>query len=517
MRNVIDQAIFNSRLEAVCEEMGVTLMRSAFSANIKDRLDFSCAVFDTEGRLCAQAAHIPVHLGSMTYTMTEVVEGIRWRTGDVVVYNDPFLGGTHLPDVTLIAPVFVADELMGFVANRAHHANIGSSSPGSMPISRSITEEGVVIAPVKLLESGRSNPEAFRQLSKIEQPESCHEGLPLDFWAQLSACQIGIKRLGEMIESLGKQAYEEQLEALFDYADRLSTSVVEALDEGEYRFTDFMEGDGLIESDIPLCLTLRVSKQKLEFNFTGTASQVAGNINCPVSVTAAAIYYVYKCLLPPEAPTCAGAFSKLEITAPSGCLVNARYPAAVAAGNVETSSRLVDLVLGAISEILPGQIPAASQGTMNNIAIGAHGKKFSWNYYETIGGGAGASPLHAGNSAVQTHMTNTLNTPIESLELQYPLKIRRYQIATETGGAGLHQGGNGILREFEFEDAAEVTILSERRRHGAYGLQGGNAGKPGQNYLNGKPLGGKVALSVKSGDVLRIQTPGGGGWGDPAG
>lgn len=503
--------LFASRIEAVCDEMGAVLRRTAFSPNIKDRLDFSCAVFDRRGRLAAQAAHIPVHLGSMAYAMADIVGHLQWRPGDMVVVNDPYLGGTHLPDVTVIAPVFVAGELLGFVANRAHHANIGSETPGSMPVSRTLEEEGVVIPPSFIQRGGQLNRDIMQTLCGGEANEQAMG----DFSAQMSANKLGAERLASLISSQGVASYCRGLEALNAYAARLAGATLQNIPDGRYCFTDVMDDDGLGREDIAIAVTIDIRGSEASVDFAGTGDQVQGNINCPLPVTAAAVYYVFCCLMPDQTPACAGAFQPISVSAPAGSLLNARRPAAVAAGNVETSSRIVDAVLGALAGAIPDEIPAASQGTMNNVAMGvAPGPdQPGWDYYETIAGGMGASRRAPGLSGVQTHMTNTLNTPVESLETHYPLQVVSYRLREDSGGAGRQPGGEGLVREYRFLQPAQVTLLTERRRHRPWGLAGGGAGQPGVNQLNGRALPGKVSLEVAAGDCLSVATPGGGGWG----
>ena len=512
--NPVQLSLFSSRIEAVCEEMGAVLRRSAFSPNIKDRLDFSCAVFDAAGQLSAQAAHIPVHLGSMAYAMADVVAQIEWRAGDMLVLNDPFLGGTHLPDVTVIAPVFVEQQLLGFVANRAHHANIGSESPGSMPIATNLAEEGIVIAPTRILRGGHLDESVMQALTERDNPQT--RG---DFTAQISANRIGVERLGQLIRKTGAGEYRKSLHALNDYAERLARSALDDIADGVYEFNDVMDDDGCGAQDVALAVRLEIQGSEVLVDFTGTAKQVAGNINCPLPVTAAAVFYVFRCLMPANTPACAGSFRPITIKAKLGSLVNAERPAAVAAGNVETSSRLVDVILGALAQAMPKRIPAASEGTMNNIAMGATASRGyrRWDYYETLGGGGGASAVGPGLNGRQCHMTNTLNTPVESLEKHYPLRIRRYALRRGSGGPGQFCGGDGVIREFEFLRPAQISLLTERRRHRPWGLQAGcvhqqSAGAAGENLLNGKALPGKYQGQVEVGDILSIATPGGGGW-----
>ncbi len=506
--NSIELSLFTSRLDAVCDEMGAVLQRAAFSPNIRDRLDFSCAVFDARGELCAQAAHIPVHLGSMAYAMQSIVSQLDWHDGDMVIVNDPFLGGTHLPDITLIAPVYFEGKLLAFIANRAHHADIGADSPGSMPLSKSLDEEGLIIPPTHLIERGKLN-ESF--MAKILSSIRSGKAAQGDFSAQISANHAGVERLQSLMSSLGEAIFLTALSELNDYGERLARSVINEIPDGEYKFSDVMDDDGLGNFDLNISASITIKEHDVSVNFDGTSAQTEGNINCPLSVAAAAVYYVFRCLMPKQTPACAGSFRPITIAVPEGCLLNAKRPAAVAAGNVETSTRIVDVVTGALAQALPGKIPAASHGSMNNLAMGSITD--SWDYYETIGGGMGAGSETDGLDAVQTHMTNTRNTPIEVMETSYPVRIKQYAIRKNSGGEGLHKGGDGLIREFEFLKPTNVTLLTERRLHPPWGLKGGIAGGCGQNLLNGKPLTPKICFDVKAGDCLTIKTPGGGGWG----
>lgn len=523
--DAIGLALLERRTRAICDEMGVILRRTAFSPNIKDRLDYSCALFDVHGGLFAQAAHIPVHLGSMAYAMADVVAAIDWRPGDVVMLNDPFLGGTHLPDVTVVTPVFVGARLTGFAANRAHHADIGASQPGSMPLCRTLEEEGVVIPPMLLLRDGAVPAAAGEVLARLSGDRSLVSSELADwqrrpelgdFFAQVSSARTGAERLRELAGALSSRAFDDGLDALNDYAARLAAEAVRAIPDGVWTAEDCLDGDGLGTESVPIRVSVRVSGASAEVDFAGTGPQVGGNLNCPLSVAAAAVFYVFRCLMPPQTPASAGAFRHLSLQAPVGSLVNARPPAAVAAGNVETSMRLVDVLLRALAPALPTRIPAASQGTMNNVAMGARGGDGNWDYYETIAGGLGAHASGAGLSALHSHMTNTLNTPVESLEAHYPLRIRRYALRRESGGAGQWRGGDGVIREYEFLAPAELSLLTERRVHAPWGLEGGAAGLPGEDWLNEERLPGKVSCSVAAGDVLRVGTPGGGGFGRPS-
>jgi N-methylhydantoinase B len=508
--DAIGLSVFSRRLDAVCEEMGAVLRQAAFSTNIKDRLDFSCAVFDPDGQLCAQAAHIPVHLGSMAFAMRELVGATPWAPGDMLILNDPYLGGTHLPDVTLIAPVFAGDGLIGFVANRAHHADIGAHSPGSMPVSRSLEEEGLVISPTPLL---RRDAPVAECLAMITAATANPRQMAGDLAAQISANRTGVRRLRNLAHTLGAAPYLAGLAAVNDYGARLADQALSAIPAGCYRFADVMDDDGMGNRDIAIRVAITIGAGAIDVDFTGTAAQVAGNINCPLSVAAAGVYYVFRCLMPAHTPACAGSFHAIRLQAPQGCLLNARRPAAVAAGNVETSSRVVDVVMGALAQAIPARIPAASQGTMNNLAMGARTGGRAWDYYETLGGGMGAGCRSPGLSAVQSHMTNTRNTPIEVLEMNYPLRVRRYQLREDSGGPGERRGGDGLVREYEFLDAATVTLLTERRSHRPWGLAGGGAGEAGANWHGETPLPAKTSFRVEAGERLTIVTPGGGGWG----
>ncbi len=509
--DAIALGLFASRLETVCDEMGAVLRNTAFSPNIRDRLDYSCAVFDAEGELCAQAAHIPVHLGSMAFAMRDIVRILDWVAGDQVILNDPYLGGTHLPDVTLIAPVFHDEQLQGFVVNRAHHADIGADTPGSMPVSSSLEEEGMVIEPVHLVREGQMQPAVWNGILRATRNPQVAEG---DLSAQLSANRAGVKRLQELIARQGAAGFQLGLDALNAYGQRLAQAALKKIPAGSYVFADYLDDDGQGQEKIRLQVQVTVDQGRVEVDFTGTADQVAGNVNCPLSVAAAGVYYVFRCLMPPQTPACAGIFRNISLRAPKGCLVNARFPAAVAAGNVETSTRVVDAVMGALAQAMPVQMPAASHGSMNNLAMGSTVPGSSWDYYETMGGGMGAGRNGGGFSAVQTHMTNTLNTPVEVLEQQYPLRIRRYAIRCGSGGTGARKGGDGLVREFEFLADAEISILTERRVLAPWGLAGGTSGLPGKNLLNQNPLPPKCHRHVVAGNVLTIETPGGGGWGN---
>ncbi|MCG6895571.1 MAG: hydantoinase B/oxoprolinase family protein [Thiocapsa sp.] len=511
--NAIELGLFASRLQAVCEEMGLVLRRAAFSTNIRDRLDFSCAVFDRGGHLSAQAAHIPVHLGSMAYAMADIVSACEWAEGDMVVLNDPFLGGTHLPDVTLIAPLFAGGRVIAFLANRAHHADIGAIAPGSMPVSRTLDEEGLVLAPSLLIRRGHlDQAQLGRILDATRNPDDARG----DFLAQISSNRAGQSRLGGLIEALGPSAFEAAIQDLNAYGERLARVALRQIPPGIYRFEDVMDDDGQGTEAIPIRVAIEASPERIHVDFAGTAHQVPGNINCPLSVAAAAVLYAFRCLMPPQTPACAGTFRSISIAAPAGSLLNARRPAAVAAGNVETSTRVVDVVTGALGRAIPDLIPAASQGSMNNLALGSTERGAFWDYYETIGGGMGAGSVGGGWSGVHTHMTNTLNTPIEVLEARYPVRVQRYALRRGSGGDGVRRGGDGLVRELTFLAPADVTLLTERRRFDPWGMAGGGPGARGCNTLNERDLPPKISVRVGPGDRLTIETPGGGGWGAEA-
>ena len=508
--NAVELTIFSNRIESICDEMGAVLRRSAFSPNIRDRLDFSCAIFDANGELCAQAAHIPVHLGSMAYAMQGVVSEMEWKAGDLVILNDPFMGGTHLPDVTVISPLFVEEVLLGFVVNRAHHADIGAETPGSMPISRSLEQEGVVIPPTYLLRDDRIEESYYQQLLNRLRNPTVSQG---DFEAQISANRAGLKRLQAWIEGVGIDLYRQGLEALNRYAERLATAALSTIPDGCYRFEDVMDDDGQGNGSLSIQVAVTIRHGSVVVDFDGTARQSEGNVNCPISVAAAAVFYLFRSLMPPQTPAAAGSFRSIKVHAPEGSLLNAVRPAAVAAGNVETSSRVVDVVMGALVQAIPERLAAASQGTMNNLAMGGEFEGRHWDYYETIGGGVGASAQGAGLSAVQTHMTNTLNTPIEVLEMSTPLRVTQYCIRRGSGGGGRHRGGDGMIRTFQFLRPSTVTLLSERRHSTPWGLNGGEHGRGGVNRLDGKVLPAKWSFNVLPNQHLSIETPGGGGFG----
>jgi len=505
----VELGLFSSRIAAICEEMGALLGRVAFSPNIRDRLDYSCALFNRHGHLLGQATHIPVHLGSMAYAMIDLVGSRSWQPGDMLILNDPYKGGTHLPDITLVGPVFAVGSLVGFCANRAHHADIGSDAPGSMPVSRALAEEGVLIPPTLLMRNGKLD-EMFLQslLQKLTSPDTSRG----DFNAQIAANLLGAGRLCELVETTGADQFECQESGLQHWARSLVVQSLASIPNGQYRFEDYLDDDGQGQFNIRVRVTITVEEGGVKVDFSGTAAQVEGNLNCPMPVTAAAVYYVFRCLMPAHTPACHGALQGVTITAPEGCLVNAQSPAAVAAGNVETSSRIVDTVCGALAQALPRQFAAASQGTMNNLAMGKGGSQ-GWDYYETLAGGMGAAYDGNGRSARHSHMTNTLNTPVEVLELNYPLRVIQYAIRRGSGGAGAFKGGDGVVRQYRFLEDTEVSLLTERRKYAPWGLDDGDPGQCGRNELDGRELPGKLQFDAEAGQILTIMTPGGGGFG----
>ena len=523
MPDPISLQVFHNLFASVAEEMGVALGRSAFSVNIKERQDYSCALFGPQAQMVAQAAHIPVHLGSMPASVAAALERLTLSPGDVVALNDPYMGGTHLPDITLVAPVFAPIEdrpgLVGFVANRGHHADIGGMTPGSLPISTELFQEGLIIPPIKLARRGRLNREVVDLLCRNSRTPNDRRG---DLAAQLAACRVGEKRLQDIVARYGWEETRLHMDGLLDYSERLTRAAIRGIPNGAYTFRDYLEGDGFSDEPLPIQATVRVADDEMDFDFTGTAAQTDGCVNAPFAIALSAVLYVVRCIAGEQVPANQGILRPVRVSAPLGSLVNPTPPHAVAGGNVETSQRIVDVLLGALAQALPDVIPAASQGTMNNLLVGGrdeHGNGFA--YYETIGGGMGARPGKDGLSGVHTHMTNTLNTPIEAFELQFPMRVRRYSLRRGSGGDGAYRGGDGIVRDVEFLSPATVTLLTDRRASAPYGLQGGRPGAPGENIL--RKAGGdetrlpsKVTFKVAAGDVLSVRTPGGGGWGEGA-
>ncbi|HEV3275265.1 MAG TPA: hydantoinase B/oxoprolinase family protein [Terriglobia bacterium] len=536
--------IFKNLFHSVAEEMGAALRRSAFSPNIKERRDYSCAVFDGRGRVIAMGDHMPVHLGSMPMSVAAAVGALRLGPGDVAMLNDPYAGGTHLPDITLVMPVFTrgfgtqgfatkgsaarssatakGGRPLFYVANRAHHADVGGARPASMGLSEEIYQEGLRIPPVLLARGGKIERDVMAMLLANVRTPAEREG---DLAAQLAACRLGERRLLDLAAKYGARKVAFYLDALQVYAERLMRAALARIPDGRYAAEDFMDDDGFSPEPVPLRVSIRIRRDEARVDFAGSAPACRGSINAVLAITASAVFYVFRCLLGEDVPACAGLMAPIELVAPEGSVVNARAPAAVAAGNVETSQRLVDVVLRALARALPARIPAASSGTMNNLSFGGvdlrTGQPFA--YYETIAGGMGARPNADGLDAVHTHMTNSLNTPVEALESAYPVRLRRYAVRRGSGGRGRFRGGDGVIREIEFLSAARGSILSDRRITRPYGLAGGDPGRPGRNLMLPGPAGpeprrrsriaSKASFEVAAGDALRIETPGGGGWG----
>lgn len=517
--------VFRNRFSSIAEEMGVTLTHTAFSPNIKERRDLSCAIFDSRGDMVAQAAHIPVHLGSMPLSvkaaMRAAAEYGGFAPGDMVMLNDPFQGGTHLPDITLIAPVFAEDSPSPilFTANRAHHADVGGMASGSMPLSSSLFQEGLIIPPVKIVRRGKTDANLMRLiLANVRTPGERHG----DFAAQIMANTIGVRRLNQCIDRHGLPLITDYAQALMDYSERLTRQAVQRIPDGKYTFKDVLDSDGLETRNIRISLKMTIRNDSAILDFTESADQVPGSVNAVRAITLSAALYVFRSLAPGNVPANAGCLRPLEVKTRPGSIVDAKFPAAVAGGNVETSQRIVDVILGALAKAVPDMVPAASQGTMNNLTIGGihpdTGRAFA--YYETLAGGMGASAAGPGENAVHSHMTNTLNTPVEALEYAYPFRVREYSVRRGSGGAGRHAGGHGLIRDMEMLAPCEMTVLSERRNHAPFGTAGGEAGLPGTNKLlrrkDTRIMADKFHESLDRGDRIRLETPGGGGWGDKA-
>jgi len=503
--------ILRNQLEGVAEEMGKVLIRGAYSPNIKERQDCSTALFDAEGRMIAQAEHIPVHLGAMP----EAVAAVREQDpapGDAFMLNDPFAGGTHLPDVTVVSTIAPEDEIIGYAVTRAHHADIGGSTPGSMPAGATeVYQEGIRIPSVRLVEAGELNEQLLEfVLANVRNPDERRA----DLRAQLAANDRGETRLGELLEEHGKKRLRAAFSAILAYSrERMQTELAD-VPSGTYRARDLLEGDGTTEDDIPIVATLTVDERTVTVDFDGTAAQVAGNMNAPLAVATSAVYFVVRSVTDPEIPPNQGCYDPVTVAAPVGSLLNPTPPAAVVGGNVETSQRVTDVVLEAFAQALPEAVPAQGQGTMNNTIIGSRTDD-GFTYYETIGGGAGAGPETDGMDGVQVGMTNTLNTPIEALEAEYPLVVERYALRPGSGGDGKHRGGLGLERAVTVETDAVVSLLTERRRHAPSGRAGGGAGATGENRIDGEPVPAKTTVDVPAGTTVTVRTPGGGGYGEP--
>jgi N-methylhydantoinase B/oxoprolinase/acetone carboxylase alpha subunit len=520
----VEFEVLKNRFVSVAEEMGVTLCRTSFSPNIKERLDYSCAVYDADGETIAQGDHMPVHLGAMPLSVRAAIEHGPMDSGDVVVLNDPFRGGTHLPDITMVSPVFLAGSKSGgrsrrpafYVANRAHHSDVGGMSPGSMPLAREIFQEGLIIPPVRLARRGAIVDDVLAMiLANVRTPDE-REG---DLTAQIAANRVAERRLGEIVAAYGARRVSAYATALQAYTERVLRATIAAIPDGEYTFEDFLDDDGFGADPIAIRVRVTIAGDGATVDFTGSDPQTTGGVNANFAITLSATLYAFRCLVADDVLYNAGIGRAVRVVAPAGTIVNAVRPSAVAGGNVEASQRITDVVLGALAQALPDRMPAASQGTMNNVTLGGRhpstGRPFA--YYETIGGGMGARPGLDGISGVHTHMSNTRNTPIEAIEHYLPMRIRQYALRHGSGGAGRWRGGDGIVREYEALTETEVTVLSDRRVGAPYGAAGGEPGRSGRNTVvrNGveSVLPGKVRLTLAPGDRLRIESPGGGGYG----
>ena len=532
----ISLEVFKSLFISVSEEMGVALQRTAYSPNIKERRDFSCAIFDSEAQMVAQAAHVPVHLGAMPASVRAAIDAFpsALRPGDMVILNDPYLGGTHLPDITLVAPVYadippspigkggsrgISKRLAGFVANRGHHADVGGMTPGSLPLSTELYQEGTIIPPIKLIRGGRLNKEVIQLICRNSRTPEERKG---DLAAQIASTRVGERRLREIIQRYGNDETQEHMAALLDYFERLTRQAITRIPDGVYEVVDYMDDDGLTDQPVPIRVCITVAGDEITVDFTGTSPQRPGCINAPQAISVSACLYVIRCIVGEEAPANQGCLRPIKIITPRGSLVNPEPQRGVAGGNVETSQRITDVLFSALAQALPELIPAASQGTMNNLLVGGHdlNRDKPFVYYETIGGGMGARPTKDGISGIHTHMTNTMNTPVEAFEFAFPMRLKRYAIRRGSGGRGKYRGGDGLVRDVEFLAPARVTILSERRKFPPPGFHGGHHGETGENVLlrggyEEVHLAGKETLDVEPGDVLSIRTPGGGGWGAP--
>jgi len=516
----IELAVFQNAMHSIAEEMGAALRRTAFSPNIRERRDYSCAVFDGQARVIAMGDHMPVHLGSMPMSVQAAVEALDFAPGDIAIVNDPYTGGTHLPDITMVLPVFVPRTVKPsfYVSNRAHHADVGGRFPGSMGPAEDIFQEGIRIPPVRIARSGQIDREVLNLvLHNVRTPVE-RRG---DLEAQIGSCRVGEQRILELLEKFGKLRIEGLIEELLDYSERLMRAELNTVPEGEFAAEDWLDDDGI--SGHPIRIAVRLSTQpqtgSMTVSFAGSSPQVAGCVNAVRAITLSACFYVLRCLLEEDAPASAGLLRPLTLITDPGSIVDAVWPAAVAAGNVETSQRIVDVVLRALAQAIPTRVPAASAGTMSNLTMGGidprSGEPFT--YYETTAGGMGARPGMDGMSGVQTHMTNSLNTPIEALEYAYPLRVRRYAYREGAGGNGQFRGGDGLIREIEMLAPVELSLLSERQRFAPYGLSGGEDGVSGQAWILSDKgtarIPGKCSQALSTGETIRIETPGGGGWG----
>lgn len=513
--------IFKNIFHSIAEEMGGVLRRSAFSPNIKERRDYSCAVFNGGGEVLAMGDHMPVHLGSMPASVHAVIRALELRPGDVALLNDPYAGGTHLPDLTMVMPVRLPGEErpIFYVANRAHHADVGGAHAGSMSLSREIFQEGLRIPPVKIFQNGRVVRDTLQMILSNVRTANEREG---DLTAQIAACRIGERRLLEVLRKYGRQETNAWGRRLLEYSARMMRTTLQQIPRGIYRAQDFMDDDGVTKKAIAIRVAIRIRGEKAEVDFSGSDSECAGSINAVKAIADSAVFYVFRCLVEEQVPATSGLLWPIRIIAPEGTIVNACPPCAVAGGNVETSQRIVDALLRALAKALPKRIPAASQGTMNNLTFGGHDsrpghKNAPFAYYETIAGGMGARPDRNGESGIHTHMTNSLNTPVEVFEHAYPVRVRKYAIRRGSGGAGQYRGGDGIIREIELLAPMQVGMLSDRRKIAPYGLAGGGSGKLGKNELivagRAEKVAAKGSFYAPVGALVRIESPGGGGWG----
>ncbi|QFU82421.1 hydantoinase B/oxoprolinase family protein [Natronorubrum aibiense] len=507
--------VLRNQLESVAEEMGQTLIRGAYSPNIKERRDCSTALFDAEGRMIAQAEHIPVHLGAMPASVDAVRE-YDPKPGDVFVLNDPFRGGTHLPDVTMVSPLAPPNgddegEIVGYAVSRAHHADVGGMTPGSMPAgAREIYQEGLRLPPTRLVDGGEPR-EDVRALILANVRNATERRA--DLRAQLAANERAEERLAALFNEHGRETVLAGFDAVIDYSHERIADEIDALPDGTYEASDVLEGDGITDDDVEIRVTVTVDGESIDVDFTGTDGQLEGNLNAPLAVAKSATYFVVRCVTDPEIPPNHGCYEPVSVHAPEGSLLNPEVPAAVVGGNVETSQRVTDVVFTALAEATPERVPAQSQGTMNNLTIG--GRDSSFTYYETIAGGFGARADRDGMDGVQVGMTNTLNTPIESLETEYPLRVDRYAFRADSGGRGRFRGGLGLERTVTVETDATVSLLTERRRHAPRGVAGGENGATGENLIDGEPVPAKTTVDVDAGTTVTVRTPGGGGHGDP--
>jgi N-methylhydantoinase B len=514
--------IFKNVFHSVAEEMGAALRRSAFSPNIKERRDYSCAVYDNDGQVLAMGDHMPVHLGSMPASVAAARAAFALEPGDIALLNDPFAGGTHLPDLTMVMPIFLRGHRHAsfYVANRAHHADVGGALAGSMGPAREIFQEGLRIPPVKLFRRGALDRDVQALLLANVRTPTEREG---DLAAQIASCRTGERRLTEIVAKYGESEVRRYGQYLLEYSESIMRTALRELRDGTYAAEDFMDDDGVSNEPLRVRVRIQISDGKAKVDYTGSSPQCAGNVNAVEAIAVSAVYYVFRCLLSEEVPATSGLLWPIRVVAPEGTVVNARPPAAVAGGNVEMSQRMVDTLLRALAKAAPRRIPAASQGTMNNLTLGGvdrrRGGAVPFAYYETIAGGMGARPGMDGASAIHTHMTNSWNTPVEVFEQVYPVRLQRYAVRRGSGGDGHNRGGDGIIREIELLAPMQVGFLGDRRKRGPYGLAEGSAGQTGRNtiFARGKAqvVPGKCAIFAEAGAVVRVETPGGGGWGAP--